>query len=166
MFWVLDHCRSVDSSRLGQFVYPVYVFLCFQIKFTSGMHATLSLFPWTHPPCTALKSSVPTCPKISFIHSFPDLFALSYPFMIPLPCPTHAQVLIRPLVVYTGATDCFMSFWSPLQYSVPLGVKAVRGEGVQLSLFPFFLDITKSMSRRSKIKIDWTLPSSLEPPRP
>ena len=54
----------------------------------------------------------------------------------------------------TGTTDGFMSFGSPLQYSVLLGVEVVKGRGGSALFVSLLLDITtESMSRRRKTKI-------------
>ena len=55
-----------------------------------------------------------------------------------------------------------MSCGSPLQYSVLLGVKVVKGRGGSALFVSLLLDTTESVSRRRKTKIDWTLPSSLQ----
>ena len=144
MFWVFDHCRSVDSLKTGtvclaSVCLPVFSFKsilllgCMQL-FPCSLEPTLLVLPFLR----SMIFSVPICPKISLIHSFPDLFALSYPFLIPLQYPMHAQIKIRPLVVNTGATDGFMSFGSSLQYSVSMGLGGLGEREYSFIHFPSF----------------------------
>ena len=105
--------------------------------------------------------SVPTGPKIDPSTPFPDLFTLSFPFLIPLP--NACSDLNKAFGSLTQVQlTVFMSCGSPLQYSVLLGSRWLRGRGGSALFVSLLLDITESMSRRRKTKIGWTLPSSLE----